>query len=917
MASTTNNTSPSNNISADDSGTLNTGGDVSSRTGPASGAHGSSQSDSLVPPGVPQIPFVGMSYHTRQTSARRSAPVSSTNSVTSSRETSPIRPPPRPFNSAAASRTASRSRKNSQELSPTRGPGSSLNPNTSTPSAAALRRNLSNVNKPQLPPPSTDPLPDLPRPSKSNTMPPPRHGDSSLQWPVSPRLKSPPPPVLSSRNNLPHPSRRSDQDITMANMSSKRNAGSAVDPGQSKNVAEEELDGSHARRDSRASLNRGVSSTGSTLETVQEGSLPTTSTSDHPRVENVEDSAPTVIKSAMESESDSGGNKSKPRIASANTKPGDIIAKRSFTSLSAARGKLGEVPPRNMIIEAETVSSIPQVSLGGGTAERGVSGRTDSGGSIRLKASDETIRPKKEKKKPVRKPTTLPAGTVSSKADIFEAKVASAVDEADSSDSEETFVYDSNPPDSHPARQHRYHSRTPSTTSMASQADQYGGRPRIGLRDAGHNVTGKRSMKFTNNTYGTLDGDVDHSSGRGSGRANGHVHSTRHSHIGRHGRNGGHPSVLDPSPFIQSQSPKSSRHNLNNGGRQTYRSSHAYRMTGSPKKNGDTYGYDFDGEGADDERTPLVGSVRVNRSRHGRRPNSASLRQMEYMEQRQRGCFSRYGFCVIILAFFFLLVGGATTAFIGLMKPLTDVYVKEIQNVLASEQEIMFGLDVRAANPNLMAITINDMDVNIFAKSRFVGSESFWRDLGSHSNPLPRTRDSNLRARLASAVKQLTTGVNDIRVPPTPDVPAHIADGIDEGTDPIPEDPSGDPQTMLLGRIFHFDSPLTFESSPWKHELSRSIGEVRLAKPGNKTEEGGTARWERVLQHPFELIVRGVVKYQLPLTSSMRSASISSKVRVVPNDDSGGDDGSGDKDGGSTPPETPNNPDTPVNATAS
>ncbi|PGH08894.1 hypothetical protein GX51_00951 [Blastomyces parvus] len=889
MASS-NNPSFANNLPADDKSTLtHSGGTLTAQTSSGPGAQDSSRPDALVSPSGLQTSFVGMSYHNRYSSGR-SAPVSSTNSVASSRETSPIRPL-RSINSATASRAVSRSRKNSQELSPNRAP---------IPSAVALRRNLSNVNKPQFPPPSAEPSADLPRPSKSNNMSS-KHGDSSQQWPISPRLKSPPPPVLSSRNNIPHMSKRSDHDITMANISSKRNPAPTVDVPPNANAPEEETDDKYNRQNARAALNRGGSGTGSILETVQEGGALTESPEILPREENVDESAPFVAKTGVESGSDSGGNKSKPRMSSANTRPGDIIAKRSFTSLSTTRGKVGDAPARNMIIEAETVSSIPQVSLGGGTGERGASARTDIGGSVKLKASDETIRPKKEKKKPVRKPTALPAGTVSSKADIFEAKVASAVDEADSSDSAETFVYESNPPDSHPARQLRYHSRTPSTTSMTSQADQYGGRSRLGLRD--HTITGKRSMKFTNAGYGTLDVDGDQSSGRGSGRTNGHIHTTRHSHIGRHGRSG-HPSLLDQSPFLVSQSPKSPRHNFSNGGKQAYRGSHSYRM-GSPKKNGDTYGYDFDGEGADDERAPLVGSVRATRSRHGRRPNSASLRQMEYMEQRQRSWFSRYGFCALLLIFLFLLIGGLTTAVVGLMKPLADVHVKKIQNVLASEQEIMFGLEVQAVNPNLVTLTINDMDVNIFAKSRYVGGESLRHEPPPHLYiPAPRMKDSKVRARLASAVKQNTASISD---------GTHTTGGVDKGTDPIfgepPEDPVGDPQTMLLGRIFHFDSPLTFESSPWKYEPSASIGEVRLAKPGNKTEEGGTARWERVLQHPFELIVRGVVKYQLPLTSRMRSASINSKITVVPNDDSG-DDGNGNdhdddnKGGHSKPPPT-------------
>lgn len=108
-------------------------------------------------------------------------------------------------------------------------------------------------------------------------------------------------------------------------------------------------------------------------------------------------------------------------------------------------------------------------------------------------------------------------------------------------------------------------------------------------------------------------------------------------------------------------------------------------------------------------------------------------------------------------------------------------------------------------------------------------------------------------------------------------------DGTDEGNDPI-DDPEGDSQIMLLGRIFEFDSPLIFEASPLRHRSQSSVGELRLSKPGNETEEGGTERWEKVIQHPFELIVRGVLKYQLPLSSRVRTASIRASVIVHPDE---------------------------------
>lgn len=691
--------------------------------------------------------------------------------------------------------------------------------------------------------------------------------------------------------------RRTEQESTQPNTSHKRS------------TLPQEEHGKVDRSTPRA-VTRGVSGQGPPLETVQEmASNPSTPSSDtaakpvtpdDSRLHTIDENPiPRAAKQNTESGSDSGGNRSseskeEPRSHTPGpTRPsGAIMPKRSTTSLSAgARGKPSDGSVRNMIVETETVSSIPQVSMGVGSAERGNAARTDQG-TLRMKPSTETIRPRKDKKKN-RRPATLTKGPASSKADIFEAKVASAVDEADVSDSDETFVYESNPPDPYPARQPRYHSRTPSATSMASQADQMAGRGRGGLRDNSHSVTGKRSMKFTNNTYAnSMDGETPEGDGtRNPSRAESGTVTPRHHHLSRHGRSGMHPSLFDGEPHHpQPQSLKSPRHFIANGYRNSRnsntRSSPNYRSINGSKKIGDLGPYDYDAEGADDERTPLMNSPKIPRSRPGRRPNSASARQIEHMEQYERGYLSRYGSCVILLLMLLIIVGGVTSFIVAATKTLLDVQVVAVQNVLASEQEIMLDLNVEALNPNIFPVTIDDTDINIFAKSRYVGTDKFWRDHGSDEelDRFPRVEQSRRRWHLSQVVRCLGNMdcVRDAvsRQSQSP----HTRDGVDRGTDPI-TDPEGDSQTMLLGRVFRFDSPLSFEASPWNWAPSTSKGQIRLPRPGNKTEEGGSERWERVLQHPFDLIVRGVVKYQLPLNSRYHSSSISSSVRVIPDNE--------------------------------
>lgn len=483
----------------------------------------------------------------------------------------------------------------------------------------------------------------------------------------------------------------------------------------------------------------------------------------------------------------------------------------------------------------------------------------------------------------------------SSKADIFEAKVASAVDEANSSDSEETFVYESNPPDTHPPRPFRFHSRTPSTTSMVSQADQYGGRPRQSIAEGYQSIAGNKSMKFASNAYYSSgmegEGAEHHGPGEaaGSGRGNGGMASHRyhhHHHIGRYGRgaggvggNGHHPSIFDgESPFAQNAKSVRSTAGAHNRLSQTLsnpRNPHALRLAGTSKKSGEIFAYDVDDDAADDERTPLVNSARSNRTRNGRRPNSGSILQIEYNEEKGRGYIRRVVAWITLAVFSLLLIAAMVGGVLAFSKPLKDVYVKGIQNVLASEQEIMLDLNVHAVNSNLVAIQISDMDVNIFAKSTHVASTALWR----HHHVTRPARQDRVRTRHRESRS------NGARATPV-DGPSqlHPSDNVDEGTDPI-DDPQRDSQTMLLGRIFEFDSPLIFEASPLRHRSLSSVGEVRLQKPGNRTEEGGTERWERVLQHPFELIVRGVLKYQLPLSSKVRTASIGASVIVHPDED--------------------------------
>jgi hypothetical protein len=565
-----------------------------------------------------------------------------------------------------------------------------------------------------------------------------------------------------------------------------------------------------------------------------------------------------------------------------------------------------------MTVETETVTSVAQASIV--NQDRSASGRTD--GSVRLKASNETIRPKKDRKPPKRKAASINAGTgrlhhisyhysipprpglgsrdnttsscgspvsycsyddrrslltmsppspemrmapppprpsyfysgtnssyrkASSKADVFEQKVASAVDEADSSDSDATFIYESNPPEQ-PHRSRQHHSRTPSMTSLASLTD-----PRLQIRDTHKHPSKKSSIKFTNPyNNASIDGD-DRGEGTvriGSGRAGAGSH---HHHIGRHGQGRGALShlVIDsdssmpqssrvrgPSSRQTSQpnSPRFHTFNVGNG-----------HSNGSKKSGEYSAAYDVDAENiADDERTPLIPSGRSPRVRTPRRRNSTTLRQLERRHRHDGGWCRRFAGCLVLSILLLVVIFCSVGLVFATTKPLTSLMVRDIQNVVASQEEVILDLIVNAVNPNIIGVTVSDMDISLFAKSKHVGSDTWWREHGNspHDNEedWKPIEDKNIEIDIA---------------------------GVDEGTDPM----DGEPRTMLLGRISHFDSPLNFDGSFFHRHRAESVGELRLSNPGNKTEAGGSERWEEVLQYPFELIVRGNFKYTLPLST--------------------------------------------------
>lgn len=882
-----------------------------------------------------------------QTSTSKSSPLAS-------RETSPGRAPTRPGASRTASAAGStRSRKSSsQETSPQR-----THPKSTAPSAPAGGK-ISSTTTPSLGPVNTDATGRVAAPQRSPVTA--EHLKESPRWPVSPRLRSPPPTAMLNRPNLPPP-RKGELEPPAIQV---QRSSPPPPPQQQQESSQSDNDGDeiHLQPGTRTPA-RGASGSNSTtaLETVEEVSPLASPQEGQGVIEKADDLTASEAGSQADhlefsvhgaeksqapsttndSSSDSGSVKGDRRRTAAGLPP---TLKSRQSSASTKKSKPSEGSVQHMTVETETVTSIPQHSLAPVAVKEG------TGGTLRTRPSTETIRPKKEKKRPSRKQPHIGSGTgetpcssltvsvprlrhhqsmrsvssatdalisptkpcaqstyddavvkseassprrssmpvtrgysfnnmsskltkprvASSKADIFEAKIASAVDEADSSDSEETFVYDSNPPDNND-RPRRFHSRTPSATSMVSQVDRNGLRSITTIMDnAAANAGTKRNMKFVNtfNSSGNEsamaedDGKGTARSAAGSARGTGRVH---HHHLGRWGRNGtnGHTSLFDnEAPFhISNTTAQRSKFSTNSNssrhpsGPPSPRFLNTGRMASSSKRGTHAVSYDLDdttGTGADDERTPLLhGSVRSSRSGRTRRGQPVTMRSLESQTYRRNpSVLNRFASCLVLTVMLLLVVSGAIGFMFATSQPLTDVELIAIKSVVAAEQELIFDIEVKAHNPNVVVVSIDQADIEVFAKSPHAGTDSGgWHRPDDHQGSDSRWYSNNGNAHAGEEYD----GPVDEKAP-----------------------------NMRLGTIGQLDSPLSFEGSFFNHGYSDSTGEVRLRGPGNGTI-GGTERWERILQDEFDLIVKGVLKYSLPLSQHVRSATISGRTTIKPN----------------------------------
>lgn len=544
---------------------------------------------------------------------------------------------------------------------------------------------------------------------------------------------------------------------------------------------------------------------------------------------------------------------------------------------SQADVELKKPPPANsgnMTVETETVSAVPTVAVSStanlpgslnatpannnsvnnlpsnSTASSSAAASNTStniangdsnanSNSIRVKKSTDNVANKGLSRTKKKKSSRLAAGGGNSKAEIFAAKIASAVDEADSSDSDETFVYESSSHNDSSARP-RFHRNLSSSSIQPPPLQQ---QPSAAPPSAAGGQQQKESAPAAGvNKANSLPVNYGNAYRNSSPRFN---------------------KASQKSPFLRATSSR-----YFEGSNAASNKLHRWR-SGSYADDDDEdeeLGEAAEGDLEDEdeyvdysETTPLrpnnsSGYRSIRRARkngglvvyspHNYRRKSPSLRY--YMFRR---------FLWMTLAILCILGAGFVLGFLlASSKPLDTLEVEEIFDIIISDQELAFDMSLEAINPGFLAVDIFKTDLDVFARSPYAK---------------------------------------------------------DEPDDAIMGDSSSS-HTLLLGNVKHFNAPVTFEGGFFNKVVQSAVGDVKLMNPGkNVTEDGGTnqtlarandntlydsyendndldsgqKKWVRLSSHPFDLIVRGILRYDLLFGRGQRTVSVVKSVHVDPNVD--------------------------------
>lgn len=178
-------------------------------------------------------------------------------------------------------------------------------------------------------------------------------------------------------------------------------------------------------------------------------------------------------------------------------------------------------------------------------------------------------------------------------------------------------------------------------------------------------------------------------------------------------------------------------------------------------------------------------------------------------------------------------------------KDLANVSILGINHATVSQDELVFNVVIEALNPGWFTVSLEELELDIFAKSGYLEQ---------------------------------------------PETSATV-------------------ETVLLGTVLNFESALRFEGSFINRQVTQQTGEIKLVGPGKNltgsqvhrlsssatsilrdgedpkephTPSDNSDKWAIISKHPFDLILRGVIKYNLPWSSNVKSVVVNKMGFIDP-----------------------------------
>ncbi|KAI9486889.1 MAG: hypothetical protein EXX96DRAFT_58118 [Benjaminiella poitrasii] len=158
---------------------------------------------------------------------------------------------------------------------------------------------------------------------------------------------------------------------------------------------------------------------------------------------------------------------------------------------------------------------------------------------------------------------------------------------------------------------------------------------------------------------------------------------------------------------------------------------------------------------------------------------------------------------------------------IFIVSPLRSVEIISFGNVLSTQKQLFVDLFVQASNSNGFSVQISHGVISLFAASHYV--------------PVMNT--------INKSQEYIFSDYNT-----SSDVAPHV-------------------KQEYLGTFNSLETPLLFEASPlfyFKSKSSVSKSQIQIKNPGEtKGDMSGNERWSLLIRYPYELTIRGILRYQL------------------------------------------------------